>query len=338
MLYVGELCRYILKAPPSPNDNRHGVIVAAGNGMAGDVWTAFTTRFNIPEIREFYRSSEGMAKFDNFGSGAAMAGRVGFEGPIAHWANNVTFLIRYDHGTEQPWRDPKTGFCVRAKPGEPGEAIGRIMNLKTYSDYLNNPEANENKMIRDVFEKGDLFQRMGDLLVRDKNGWVTFLDRVGDTYRWQGENVSAGEVKEHISRLPEVQDVVVYGVKLPRWVAMPGRSKWMLTEYSYDGQCGTATITLHDHRPETERDFAAHLYRRLRASGLTTYQIPRMLRFLRRMELNATFKYANASIKQRSWDPDEQPEDETVRWLVGEMYRPLERKDWAEIKAGSARL
>lgn len=215
MLYVGELCRYILKAPPSPNDTLHTVICAAGNGLAGDVWTKFVTRFNIPEVREFYRSTEGIAKFDNHGSGAAMAGKVGFEGPIAHWMNNVTYLIKYDPETEMPYRDPKTGFCVRCGPGEPGEAIGRVMNLKTLSDYLNNPEANEKKLIRDVFQKGDLFQRMGDLLVRNKDGWITFLDRVGDTYRWQGENVSAGEVKEHISRLPEVQDTVVYGVKLP---------------------------------------------------------------------------------------------------------------------------
>ncbi len=89
-----------------------------------------------------------------------------------------------------------------------------MVDLAAYSDYLNNPEANEKKLIRDVFEKGDLFQRMGDLLVRDADGWIRFTDRIGDTYRWRGENVSAGEVRDHLARLPEVQDVVVYGIKL----------------------------------------------------------------------------------------------------------------------------
>ena len=216
MLYVGELCRYILKAPESPNDTQHAVICASGNGLSRDVWMRFKRRFNIPEIREFYRSTEGLAKFDNFGTGLAMAGRVGFEGLIAHRFANATFLVKYDPDTEEPWRDPKTGFCVRAKAGEPGEAIGRILNIQTYPDYLNNPEANEKKVIRDVFQKGDMFQRMGDLLVRDKDGWVSFVERVGDTYRWQGENVSSGEVKEHISRFPEVHEVVVHGIRLPR--------------------------------------------------------------------------------------------------------------------------
>ena len=107
---------------------------------------------------------------------------------------------------------------MRVKVGEAGEAIGRVVDLAVYSDYLDNPEANEKKLIRDVFEKGDLFQRMGDLLVRDKYGWISFMDRVGDAYRWRGENVSAGEVKDHLARLLEVQDVVVYGTKLAGWV------------------------------------------------------------------------------------------------------------------------
>jgi acyl-CoA synthetase (AMP-forming)/AMP-acid ligase II len=266
MLYVGELCRYLLKAPPSPYDRKHRVIVAAGNGLNKDVWTKFTTRFNIPEVREFYRSTEGIAKFDNFGSGAVMAGKVGFEGPIARRHNKLTYLVKYDTSTEEPWRDPVTGFCVPAKAGEAGEAIGRVLDFSTYSEYLNNPEANEKKLIRDVFAKGDVFQRTGDLLMRDSEGWVYFMDRSGDTYRWRGENVSAGEVRDHIAKLPEVQDAVVYGIRLP----------------GYDGQAGAATITLYDHRSTAESNFAEELYARLRGSGLTAYQVPRLLRLLQR--------------------------------------------------------
>jgi acyl-CoA synthetase (AMP-forming)/AMP-acid ligase II len=214
MLYVGELCRYLLKAPPSPYDRAHSCIVAAGNGLQRDVWLKFMERFGIEEIREFYRSTEGIAKFDNFGSGEAAAGKVGFQGPIFNYFNTHTYLVKYDPQTEAPWRDPKTGFCVSAKVGEPGEAIGRVANLDFYSDYLNNPEANEKKLIANVFKKGDLFQRTSDLLVREKSGWIHFLDRSGDTYRWRGENVSAGEVREHISKISSVHDVTVYGVKL----------------------------------------------------------------------------------------------------------------------------
>lgn len=218
MLYVGELCRYLLKAKPSPYDLAHSCRVACGNGLQKDVWLQFMKRFGIQEIREFYRSTEGVAKFDNVSQGSSGAGKVGYQGPIYNYFNTQTVLVKYDPETETPYRDPKTGFCVAAKAGEPGEAIGRVMSLETYSDYLNDPKATEKKLIANVFAKGDLYQRMGDLLVREKSGWIHFLDRTGDTYRWRGENVSAGEVREHISRLPGVQDVTVYAAKLEGYV------------------------------------------------------------------------------------------------------------------------
>jgi acyl-CoA synthetase (AMP-forming)/AMP-acid ligase II len=214
VLYVGELARYLLKAPPSPYDKAHPCKVASGNGLQKDVWLKFMERFGIEEIREFYRSTEGLAKFDNFSHGEIAAGKVGFQGPIAHYMTADTILVKYDSATEAPWRDPKTGFCARAKKGEPGEAIGLVMGMDFYPEYLNNQEANEKKLISNVFKKGDVWQRTGDLLVREPSGWIRFHDRSGDTYRWRGENVSAGEVRELISTLPGVQDVTVYGIKL----------------------------------------------------------------------------------------------------------------------------
>jgi acyl-CoA synthetase (AMP-forming)/AMP-acid ligase II len=218
MLYVGELCRYLLKATPSSCDKTHKVIVAHGNGMQGDVWEKFKARFGIEEVREIYRSTEGVAKFDNIGSGAAGAGKVGFSGPISWPREQITYLVRYDPETEEPYRDPSSGFCVKVRAGEAGEAIGRVRSMDTYNDYLNNPNANKEKLIRDVFARGDLFQRTGDLLMRDKDGWIQFVDRTGDTFRWQGENVAAGEVRAFIGRLPNVHDVVIYGVKLEGYV------------------------------------------------------------------------------------------------------------------------
>jgi acyl-CoA synthetase (AMP-forming)/AMP-acid ligase II len=264
MLYVGELCRYLLKAAPSKYDRAHRCRTAAGNGLQKDIWEPFMQRFGIERIREFYRSTEGVAKYDNFDGGKASVGRVGFEGPLAHSKNNVTYLVKVDAETEEPWRDPKTGFCVQAKAGEPGEAIGRVLNMNFYNEYLNNPEANGKKMISGVFQKGDLFQRSGDLLIRDSDGWIRFLDRAGDSYRWRGENVSAGEVREHISKIPGVQDVTVFGVVLEK----------------YDGQAGCAAVTLHDTATHAQDNFIHSLYSHLRNAGLTIYQVPRLLRFV----------------------------------------------------------
>jgi acyl-CoA synthetase (AMP-forming)/AMP-acid ligase II len=215
LLYVGELCRYLVAAPPGPRDRGHAVVVAAGNGLRAEIWDRFKTRFGIPEIREFYRSTEGLAKFDNFGRAAAGAGKIGFVGPLYRASDPDTCLVRLDPTTALPYRTPATGFCVRAALGEPGEVIGRVKNPALLTRYLANDAATEEKLMADVFVKGDLWQKMGDLLVVEHDGWVRFHDRMGDTYRWKGENVSAGEVRDHVAKLTEVADAVVYGVKLP---------------------------------------------------------------------------------------------------------------------------
>lgn len=215
MLYVGELCRYLLATNSSTYDQSHKVIVATGNGLSKDIWEKFRHRFKIPEIREFYRSTEGVAKFDNISRGQpASAGMVGYAGPIRRYYEEETYIVKYDPSTEEPYRDPGTGNCVVADIGEPGEAVGRVRSMDFYNEYLNNPEANKLKLIGNVFEKGDLFQRTGDLLVQSSGGYISFHDRSGDTFRWRGENVSAGEVRDHIARQPNVQDVAVYGFKL----------------------------------------------------------------------------------------------------------------------------
>ncbi|RMJ07496.1 hypothetical protein CDV36_012916, partial [Fusarium kuroshium] len=261
MLYVGELCRYLVNAPPSPADRAHKCIVAHGNGLNREVWLKLKHRFGIPEIREVYRSTEGIAKFDNITRFEGGAGMVGFAGPVKRYAEDDVFLVKFDPTTEEPYRDPSTGFCVCASADEPGEAIGRVRSMAFYNEYYNNPEATKLKLISDVFEKGDLFQRTGDLLVRQKSGWIHFHDRSGDTFRWKGENISAGEVREHIAQLPNVQNCSVYAVKLE----------------GYDGQAGAATITLAD--PSQEAEFVDHLYSRLRSGGLTAYQLPKLVRF-----------------------------------------------------------
>ena len=216
ILYIGELCRYLLATPASPYDRNHSCIVASGNGLRGDIWESFRERFGVPEIREFYRSTEGIARFDNFGDGAWGVGKIGFSGPIKRYLEDEVFIVKYDPDTEMPYRDPQTGFCVKASLGEEGEAIGRVKNREMLTEYLHNEDATEKKLLRDVFEKGDLFQRSGDLVVRDYSGWVKFQDRVGDTFRWKGENVSAGEVRDHICQISGVHDAVVYGVRLGR--------------------------------------------------------------------------------------------------------------------------
>ena len=283
ILYIGELCRYLLASPPTQYDKAHNVTHAYGNGLRQDIYIAFKERFNVPEIREFYRSTEGLAKFDSHGEGNFRAGTVGFQGPVMRRLENSTFIVKYDLESEGPWRNPKTGLCEEAQGGEPGEAIGRVKDRKLLTEYLDNEKATGDKLMKDVFEKGDLFQRMGDLLMRDQDGWIRFADRIGDSFRWKGENVSAGEIRDHVCRAPGVEDAVVYGVKLQRYdrcILVHNRP----TDHScsYDGQAGGAAIALKVKDHDTEARLMRSLHGFLRNRGVPTYAVPRFVRITER--------------------------------------------------------
>ncbi|KAL4897923.1 hypothetical protein BDV59DRAFT_52089 [Aspergillus ambiguus] len=320
VLYIGELCRYLLATPPSRYDKDHHCLVATGNGLRAEIWDKFRERFGVPEIREFYRSTEGIAKFDNHGVGSWGAGKIGFGGPIRRFLEDDTLIVRYDPETEMPYRDPATGFCVRAKIGEEGEAIGRVRNRDFLIEYVGNTEATEGKLLRNVFQKGDLFQRTGDLVVQDSDGWIKFQDRVGDTFRWKGENVSAGEVRDHICSLPAVHDAVVYGVKLS----------------GYDGQAGAAGITLED--PSAEGDFMGKLYRELRKKGVPTYAVPRLVRLTEKVATGVTFKQAKGELTKKGWDPRADWNGDKLYWLNDTTYEKLSDQSWSSIEAGAAKL
>ncbi|PVH81181.1 putative bifunctional fatty acid transporter/acyl-CoA synthetase [Cadophora sp. DSE1049] len=319
ILYVGELCRYLVNSPPGPYDRGHNCIVAAGNGLRGEIWEKFKDRFGVPEIREFYRSTEGLAKFDNVASGAWGAGKVGFAGPLRRYMETDTLIVKVDPETEQPYRDPKTGFCVRADIGEPGEVIGRVKNRGLLTEYLNNPGATNEKLMYDVFKKGDLWQKMGDLVVHEETGWVRFHDRMGDTFRWKGENVSAGEVRDHIAKLDGVLDAVVYGVKLA----------------GYDGQAGAAAITLDSGADSV---FMQNLYTGLKKTGLPPYAMPRLVRITQEIEANATFKKSKNDLIKKSWIASDPKNQDKLYWLDGQTYKPLDAMSWGSIESGKAKL
>ncbi|MEI9903751.1 MAG: AMP-binding protein [Asticcacaulis sp.] len=193
IVYIGELCRYLVNSPPSaePSDEtRHKVRMAFGNGMRPEVWEHFQKRFNIPDIIEFYGSTEGNVSLFNLDGQPGAIGRVP---KILRDRFNVR-LVRFDVESEMPDRKPD-GLCYECKPGEIGEAIGQIAHdaRHAYSGYADKA-ASQKKILNDVFKKGDAWFRTGDLMKQDKAGYLYFVDRIGDTFRWKGENVSTSEV------------------------------------------------------------------------------------------------------------------------------------------------
>ena len=235
--YVGETARYLLAAPPSPFDRDHHVRCMYGNGLRPDVWIKFRERFGVPEVMEFFNSSEGVFGLVNTSRGDYLATAVGHHGAILRYEyRNLYVPVRIDEASGSIARNPTTGFAYREPYDKGGEIIVKVPDVKVFAGYYQNPEATMKKFERDVFKKGDLWYRSGDALRRTDDGRWFFLDRLGDTYRWKGENVSTAEVAEVLGRYPGVVEANVYGVQLP----------------SHDGRAGCAALYID---PNVQRSF-----------------------------------------------------------------------------------
>jgi fatty-acyl-CoA synthase len=222
--YIGELCRYLLAAPPCPAETAHTLRLCCGNGLRADVWQAFAARFRIPRILEFYAATEGSVSLYNVDGRPGAIGRV--PGYLAH--RFPVALIQVDPHTLEPLRD-SNGLCIRCAADEPGEAIGPIGGRARFDGYTD-PAATARKLLTGVFAPGDRWFRTGDLMRRDAAGFYYFVDRLGDTFRWKGENVSTSEVEAVLTACPGVVQAVVYGVEIPGTEGRAGMAALVVTE------------------------------------------------------------------------------------------------------------
>lgn len=220
-IYVGEILRYLLAQPPSPLDKVHEIDYIYGNGLRADIWIPFRERFGIRTIHEFYNSSELMLGLSNISRNDFTAKSLGWHGALQRFLRRDSILAAVvDPETGDLVRDAKTGLVQRAPLAEGGEILTKLdpgsdMPGRNFRGYVRNEEATAKKIARDVLQKGDAWYRTGDALRRDEDGRWFFLDRLGDTFRWKGENVSTTEVAEALGEFPGVVEANVYGVQLP---------------------------------------------------------------------------------------------------------------------------
>lgn len=311
--YIGELCRYLLNQPPHPKERAHRLRTGFGNGLRPEIWQDFFDRFGIPHLAEFYGSTEGNIAFVNYDGKIGAVGRI----PpfLASKYDNVKF-VRFDVETEEPVRG-EDGFCIEAGPDEPGEVLGRISEeVRERFEGYNDETATQKKVLRDVFEKGDIWYRSGDLMRKDEKGWVYFVDRIGDTFRWKGENVATNEVGEVLSKFDGIAHANVYGVQVP----------------GTDGRAGMAAVTI---KGDLDAD---GLYAYL-SQHLPHYAMPLFIRLQREAETTGTFKYRKVDLVKAGFDPDEVNGD-PVFFVHPEKgtYVPLRRDDYETILAGGYRF
>lgn len=309
-IYIGELCRYLVNSPPNEDERAHKLRLAFGNGLRPDVWPEFQSRFGIKDILEFYGSTEGNVSLFNFDGKAGAIGRV--PGFLKSQIN--IRLIALDPETGEPIRG-SDGLCRPVSIGETGEAIGQIASdiRHDFSGYADK-RASEKKILSDVFKRGDRWFRTGDLMRQDREGYFYFMDRLGDTFRWKGENVSTTEVEQRLSEAAGVQEVIAYGVPVP----------------GQEGKAGMVGLVL-------DGKFDAAAFAAWTDAQLPPYARPVFVRLLKSADTTGTFKYRKVDLVAHGFDLEKV--DGPVYVRGGKAgYQKLTPKALEAILSGETRL
>jgi fatty-acyl-CoA synthase len=312
--YIGELCRFLLRAAPSAPHPDHRIRLCCGNGLRADVWGPFKERFHIPQILEFYAATEANFSLYNCEGKPGAIGRIpsflGHRFPVA--------LVRLDVAAGEPMRGA-AGFCAHCSTDEVGEAISKIsvdaMDVGGRFEGYTDKAASDAKVLRNVFEKGDAWFRSGDLMRRDSAGFFYFVDRIGDTFRWHGENVSTTEVAETLSKCPGVIEAIVYGV------AVPGT----------EGRAGMAAL-ICDERFEIGA-FERHL-----CGCLPEYARPVFIRILKKLAFTGTFKLKKQELTGTGYDPAATADSLYVKERQSGVFLKLDAAVFERIQSGERRI
>jgi fatty-acyl-CoA synthase/citronellyl-CoA synthetase len=289
--YIGELCRYLLNSPAQANDQDHKIRAIIGNGLRPDIWMEFKQRFNIDHINEFYGASECNLVFTNTFNLDCTAGFC----PLPY---NV---VAYDIEADEPIRDQQ-GFMQPVKKGETGLLITEINAKQPFEGYTD-AEATKKKILQSVFKSEDRWFNTGDMVINQGFKHIAFADRLGDTFRWKGENVATTEVEAVANEYPGVEHSVAYGVEIP----------------GTDGRAGMAALTLKDINNFNAAAFSRHLHEKLPA-----YAVPVFIRIREQEEITGTFKYRKVELKKEHYDLDQVAEAIFVMSAKEQQFVPLD--------------
>jgi fatty-acyl-CoA synthase len=270
-IYIGEICGYLLNQPPKPTDRAHKIRVISGNGLRPAIWDEFTTRFGIPRVCEFYASSEGNSAFLNVFGVDKTTGIC--PSPVAY--------VEYDLETGEPAR-AADGRLRRVKSGEPGLLLSKVNSLQPFDGYTDK-SASEKKLVRDAFKDGDVWFNTGDLMRAQGLAHAAFADRLGDTFRWKGENVATTEVEAALGTDHQIEECTVYGVEVP----------------GCGGRAGMVAVQLREGEEFDGEALAAAAY-----AHLPVYAVPLFVRVVQTLAYTSTFKSQKVDLRKQAYGPD----------------------------------
>ncbi|MDT5311833.1 MAG: fatty-acyl-CoA synthase [Mycobacterium sp.] len=309
-VYIGEICAYLLNQPPKPTDRKHRVRVIAGNGLRPAIWDQFTKRFGIPRVCEFYAASEGNTAFLNVFNVDKTTGIC--PSPIA--------FVEYDEESGGPARG-EDGRVRKVKTGQPGLLLSKVSNFQPFDGYTDR-DATEKKLVRDAFKDGDVWFNTGDLMRSQGFGHAAFTDRLGDTFRWKGENVATTEVEAAVSTDSQVEECTVFGVEVE----------------GAGGKAGMVAIQLKEGQEFDGKALAESAY-----EHLPGYAVPLFVRITETLAHTSTFKSQKVDLRKEGYggssgegDEDTEKIDDPIYVLAGrqEGYVPFYDEYPAEVVDG----
>lgn len=312
MQYIGETMRYLCNTPKKENDRDHKVKIAIGNGVRPDIWNEFHNRFGRIYVRELYAATEGNVGFINYTDKVGVIGRINI-------LSKVLFpfaLIKFDIEKDEPVRNSQ-GLCIPAGKDEVGLLVGKITKHTPFVGYAGNKQQTDKKRLSDVFVKGDLYFNSGDLLRIDHQNFVYFQDRVGDTFRWKGENVATTEVGDILGMVDCIDEANVYGVKVE----------------GHEGRIGMAAVTLKEGR-----EFDCVNTCSVLANYLPVYARPRFIRIQNSMEITGTFKMKKVKLVEEGFDPAQIQDPLYFLDLTQKKYIPLTQEIFNSITSQDIKL
>ncbi|OBC05064.1 long-chain-acyl-CoA synthetase [Mycobacterium sp. 852013-50091_SCH5140682] len=299
-VYIGEICGYLLNQPPKPTDRAHKVRVIVGNGLRPAIWDEFTQRFGIPRVCEFYGASEGNTAFVNVFNVSKSTGIC--PSPVA--------FVEYDPDSGEPARG-SDGRLHKVKSGEPGLLLSKVSDFQPFDGYTDK-SATEKKLIRNAFKDGDVWFNTGDLMRSQGLGHAAFADRLGDTFRWKGENVATTEVEAAVASSPLIEECTVFGVEVP----------------GAGGRAGMAAVQLKDGKEFDGKALADAFY-----GHLPSYAVPLFIRVVDSLAHTSTFKSQKVELRKEGYG-DEVADSVYVLAGRDEGYVPFYAEYPDEVVAG----
>jgi citronellyl-CoA synthetase len=303
--YIGELCRYLLNQPECAEEKNNSLTCMIGNGLRPAIWHEFKTRFEVQRVTEFYASSEGNIGFTNV---------FNFDNTVGY-SPAAFAIVSYDLDNDRAVRNAK-GFLEKTTQGQPGLLISEISKKWPFDGYTD-PAKSEAAILRNVFKKGDAWYNTGDLMRNIGCKHAQFVDRLGDTFRWKGENVSTTEVESLLGAFTGVEDAVVYGVEIPET----------------NGRCGMAALRMSSGANLDPQALALYLDKEMPA-----YAAPLFIRLLTEVETTGTFKYKKTELKQVAYDPEQTADPLLVRLPGSDTFQPLDSALYGQIQTASYRF